>query len=143
MATNRECAPLESTEEKRPRVRETINYGGDDNILIAGKWRSISFHLSFYYKNCLKQSSFQTQPDEPTGLSPLMKLLFIEKLSNRPGASQACNHLMHLIMIEALRAWYESSSTSHKGILKAYKDPRIVAALNAIHNEPEKKLAAA
>ncbi|MEI6984329.1 AraC family transcriptional regulator, partial [Klebsiella pneumoniae] len=41
-------------------------------------------------------------------------------------------------MIEALRAWYESSSTSHKGILKAYKDPRIVAALNAIHNEPEK-----
>ncbi|CDL62430.1 hypothetical protein [Klebsiella pneumoniae IS39] len=45
---------------------------------------------------------------------------------------------MHLIMIEALRAWYESSSTSHKGILKAYKDPRIVAALNAIHNEPEK-----
>ncbi|MCP5950603.1 AraC family transcriptional regulator, partial [Klebsiella pneumoniae] len=67
-----------------------------------------------------------------------MKLLFIEKLSNRPGASQACNHLMHLIMIEALRAWYESSSTSHKGILKAYKDPRIVAALNAIHNEPEK-----
>ncbi|MBZ9581520.1 AraC family transcriptional regulator [Klebsiella quasivariicola] len=138
MATNQECAPLESTEEKRPRVRETVNYGGDDNILIAGKMEIDLVSSELLLQELPETIFFQTQPDEPTGLSPLMKLLFMEKLSNRPGASQACNHLMHLIMIEALRAWYESSPTSHKGILKAYKDPRIVAALNAIHNEPEK-----
>lgn len=137
MATEKACPPAESSEEKPPRVRETVNYGGDDNILIAGKMEIDLVSSDLLLKELPHEIFFRTQSDEPTGLSPLMKLLFMEKISNRPGSFQACNHLMHLIMIEALRAWYESSSSVHQGILKAYKEPRIVTVLNAIHNEPQ------
>lgn len=138
MATDTRCFPAESAEEQRPRVRETVTYGGSDNILIAGKMEIDLVSAELLLKELPQLISFQTTPDEPTGLSPLMKLLFMEKVSNRPGASQACNHLMHLIMIEALRAWYEQGSATYQGVLKAYKDPRIVAVLNAIHAAPAK-----
>lgn len=138
MATDKACSPTESAEEKRPRVRETVNYGGSDNILIAGKMEIDPISSELLLRELPDIIYFETTPDESVGLSPLMKLLFMEKVSGRPGASQACNHLMHLIMIEALRAWYERGSVDCQGILKAYKDPRIVTALNAIHREPER-----
>ncbi|WP_194208387.1 AraC family transcriptional regulator [Superficieibacter sp. 1612_C1] len=138
MATDVTCPPEESPEKKRPRVRETVNYGGEDNLLLAGKMEIDSAASDLLLQDLPLVLRFDTYAKENSSLSTLMTLLFNEKVSEKPGASQACDHLMHLIMIEVLRNGMENSR-SGDGVLTSYTDIRINKVLRALHHEPEKK----
>ncbi|ENM1018356.1 helix-turn-helix transcriptional regulator [Klebsiella variicola] len=138
MATDVSCPLQESPENTPPRVREKVNYGGEENMLLAGK-----MEIDFAASDLLLQDlplvlRFDTYTKENSSLSTLMTLLFNEKVSEKPGASQACDYLMHLIMIEVLRNGMEKSRNS-EGILTRFTDTRINRVLSALHQEPAKK----
>ncbi|WP_305858114.1 AraC family transcriptional regulator [Klebsiella pneumoniae] len=79
---------------------------------------------------------FNTQTDDSSALCTLMSLFFREKVANKPGSVQACDYLMHLIMIEVLRSGYEKSSEGCV-VIDKFSDARINKVLSAIHQEPE------
>jgi hypothetical protein len=79
---------------------------------------------------------FNTQTDDSSALCTLMSLFFREKAANKPASVQACDYLMHLIMIEVLRSGYEKSSEGCV-VIDKFSDARINKVLSAIHQEPE------
>ncbi|EQC2551352.1 AraC family transcriptional regulator [Enterobacter sichuanensis] len=136
MATNRNCKPAVSDEPSRLHRRQTVNYGGNDNLLLAGKMEFDQTFADLLIKEFPRVIFFHTSNAIPSGLSLLMKMLFEEKFSAKPGAIQACDHLMHLIMIEVLRSGHKLSGKEDTGIISAYQNKRIITTINAIHDEP-------
>lgn len=137
MATDVNSPPAESSEKKRPRVRETVNYGGDENLLLAGKMEIDLTSSDILLNGLPLVLHFNTRTDDRSALSELMSLLFNEKINNRPGSVQACDYLMHLIMIEVLRSGYEKLSDGSR-VIDKFSDARINKVLSALHQEPEK-----
>ncbi|WP_142914708.1 cupin domain-containing protein, partial [Klebsiella pneumoniae] len=98
MATDVNIPPAESSEKKRPRVNETVNYGGDENLLLAGKMEIDLTSSDILLNGLPLVLHFNTQTDDSSALCTLMSLFFREKVANKPGSVQACDYLMHLIM---------------------------------------------
>lgn len=136
MATDVNIPPAESSEKKRPRVNETVNYGGDENLLLAGKMEIDLTSSDILLIGLPLVLHFNTQTDDSSALCTLMSLFFREKVANKPGSVQACDYLMHLIMIEVLRSGYEKSSEGCV-VIDKFSDARINKVLSAIHQEPE------
>ncbi|QOV70907.1 AraC family transcriptional regulator [Citrobacter sp. BDA59-3] len=137
MATDVNIPPAESFEKKRPRVREIVNYGGDENLLLAGKMEIDLTSSDILLNGLPLVLHFNTQTDNSSPLNTFMSLFFQEKVANKPGSVQACDYLMHLIMIEVLRSGYEKSSNGSR-LIDKFSDARLNKVLSAIHQEPEK-----
>ncbi|MFM0287017.1 AraC family transcriptional regulator [Paraburkholderia megapolitana] len=56
-----------------------------------------------------------------------------------PGASLMVQHLAHMMLVQILRLHADSYAQGAVGWLAALADPRIAAALNAIHAEPARR----
>lgn len=114
------------------------DYGGTDSIILAGKM-DVDQAAAGRLLNVLPVAiPIKTGSESSTTLNWLMERLHEEKMSLRPGASLAGNHLMQLVMIEGIRSWILSEESALKGWLGALRDTRILNVLAAIHTEPEK-----
>lgn len=69
-------------------------------------------------------------------LSMLMQLLGDEAVDSRPGREVVLQHLLEVLLIEALRS---SAKLCHSpGLLRGLSDDRLAAALRAMHTRPER-----
>jgi AraC-like DNA-binding protein len=68
-----------------------------------------------------------------------MALAFLarESCSVRPGSATLVSRLADIVFIEAVRSYFASPAAERDGLVAALGDPRIGAALTAIHRRPE------
>ena len=132
MTTDTNLIPLESVSTPYTLKQGLADYGGQDNILLAGKMSllasSSSFLLSFL-------PSIIHIPSESSGtLVWLMERLHAERLADLPGADAAGTHLVELVMLEALRYAIRTAQADKPGLLRALRDEKIRRVLDAIHS---------
>lgn len=138
LATDPALQPVPSTTVPYVMRRGLADYGGTDNLLLAGKMEIDQAGAGSLLDVLPVAIPVVTGSDSSSVISWLMERLHAENQSLRAGSSLACNHLMQLVMIEGIRSWILSSDSELSGWMGALRDPRIMRALAAIHGEPEK-----
>ncbi|EOC1344856.1 AraC family transcriptional regulator [Cronobacter dublinensis] len=114
------------------------NYGGDELIVIAGKME-IDYMSAGLLTGTLPPVMYLSPlPGNTSQMGFLMDYLRHEKLAPRPGSDVVTNHLMHLLMVEVLRDWFSDPSHPAQGWMGAFRDPRLMRALNLMHATPDK-----
>jgi AraC-like DNA-binding protein len=77
--------------------------------------------------------------DEDSWLQSTLRFIAREAKELRPGGETVITHLADILIIQAIRAWIDSSPEAERGWLAALRDHQIGKALAAIHREPKKK----
>jgi len=74
--------------------------------------------------------------DEAAGrLRGVLGLLRDEALSDRPGRGFVIERLLELMLVEAMRQGGDAPPEGHRNLLAALSEPRIAAALRALHDD--------
>lgn len=68
--------------------------------------------------------------------SPIVPLLADEMVKDDPGQEAVLDRLLDLLLIAALRTWFERSQAETPGWYRAYGDPVVGQALRLIHHNP-------
>jgi len=71
-------------------------------------------------------------------LDPTLRMLAYEARNQRPGSETLVARLIDIILVQAVRVWFEDQPPDQGGWLGALRDPQIGAALGLIHREPQK-----
>ncbi|MGY6653014.1 AraC family transcriptional regulator [Amycolatopsis sp. TRM77291] len=78
-----------------------------------------------------------TRADGLSGLRTIVDLLGAEAARPRLGTDAAIPALLDMLLLYALRAWFDDGRTgSGTGWARALRDPAVAAALHAIHRKP-------
>lgn len=78
------------------------------------------------------------QGDSATDLNWLMKRLDSEWAANLTGSQVVCNDILRIMFVHALRVHIATADPFSLGWLGGLREPRIAAALSAIHADPAK-----
>lgn len=114
------------------------NYGGQDNILLAGKM-TLAPHLGSFLLHLLPATiNIVTHTESASTLGWLMRQLHREHSANSPGVAIASDHLMQLIMLEGIRSWFDSVDAAQQQQLQLLLSPSMFQVLSAIHEAPQK-----
>jgi AraC-like DNA-binding protein len=70
-------------------------------------------------------------------LRTALAILERESCSGRPGSETVVSRLADVVFIEAVRTYFQSTEARREGMGAALSDPRIGAALAAVHRRPE------
>jgi AraC-like DNA-binding protein len=73
------------------------------------------------------------------GLSWILDRLRCELLSEEPGAKLVVEQLAHILLVQALRLYLKSGAVKGVGWLFALSDPRLAAAIRAVHADPGRR----
>lgn len=138
LATDPDLPIVESVDIPYVRKNGIANYGGEENILLAGKMEIDEVSASYLLEMLPVVIPLSVNSEESSALSWLMSQLHSESQSTKPCSSLISSYLMQLIMLEGLRSWILSSKNKIEGWLGGLRDSRITKALMAIHAEPEK-----
>lgn len=75
--------------------------------------------------------------DRPAELRAVVDLLGVEVSRPRLGTGAAVPGLLDMLLLYALRAWFDTTRAEHgAGWAAALRDPAVAAALHAIHQDP-------
>lgn len=138
MATDPELEPICSERVPYQMRNGIADYGGDESVLLAGKMEIDQAGARQLLDVLPVVIPINTGSESSSTLNWLMGRLHEENMSLRPGASLASSHLMQLVMIEGIRSWISAEEQRLNGWLRALRDTRVLAALAAMHAEPEK-----
>ncbi len=72
-------------------------------------------------------------------LDSTLEFIASEAKQLKPGGETIITHLADILVIQLIRHWMEQSPQASKGWVGALRDKHIGVALQAIHNQPEKK----
>ncbi|MGD9961201.1 AraC family transcriptional regulator [Nocardioides sp.] len=68
--------------------------------------------------------------------SPVLGLLAAEATRDQPGQQTVLDRLLDLVVVDAVRAWFDSATTTAPGWYAAAADPVVGAALRLLHDDP-------
>src|SRR5262245_33398957 len=71
-------------------------------------------------------------------LEPTLRMLAYEARNQRPGSETLVARLIDIILVQAVRVWFEEQPDDRGGWLGALRDPQIGAAIGLIHREPQR-----
>lgn len=78
--------------------------------------------------------------DESGWMQSTLRLIEREARVLRPGGETVITRLADVLVIQAIRAWLDSSPEARRGWFAALRDPQIGRALALMHREPEREL---
>jgi AraC-like DNA-binding protein len=84
-------------------------------------------------------SSVRLRPASGTTLRGTMDLLAHEMLCDQPGQQALLDRLLDVALVQLLRSKYNTPHTHAPGWFRASGDPRIAAALHALHANPARQ----
>lgn len=135
MATDKQ-QPVVVVTKDTPPESESVSQSLS-NLLIAGKMEIDALSAELLLSIMPAVLPFSGLNPASNKISWLMNELYHEKKNMPAGHSLACDHLMHLAIIEVFRDWLQNN-VSPKGIAAALVEPRILKVLHHMHNQPEK-----
>lgn len=114
-------------------------YGlGEDVALLGGSVAFAEADASHLLDLLPSSSVIRAGADGAASMGWLLNQLDREWREDRPGAQAACDDLLRLMFIHALRAHLSTDEADKVGWLAGLKDPAVAAALKAIHAEPSR-----
>lgn len=81
----------------------------------------------------------QLESNSQRWLDSTLEFIASEASQLKPGGETIITHLADILVIQLIRHWMEQSPHASRGWVGALRDKHIGLALQAIHNEPEKK----
>ncbi len=76
---------------------------------------------------------------EPAALRWSVERMMEELRTPQPGSALVIRHLAHLMLLQALRQHLAEAATGDTGWLAALADPRLGAAISALHDDPARR----
>ncbi len=113
--------------------------GGPETLLICGAFRFRQRHGHPLLS--LLPEAIHLRGDggrAPEWLDATLKFLASEARSARPGRETLVSRLTDVLFVQVVRAWLAEQPQGRGGWLGALRDPRIGAALAAMHEHPER-----
>lgn len=112
------------------------DFGGSDIVLYAGKMAPDCAMAPLFFA-AMPQVLVIRRSDGGQAIAQLMREIQAERMEKRPGADFAARRLIDLVMLEVFRAAVRQADGAQLGIFRAMQDPRLGAALLAMHEAPE------
>jgi AraC-like DNA-binding protein len=111
--------------------------GGAPTILVCGAVR-FDHPAGRNLVGILPETLLVEASDAPRAvwMQTVVRLMAIEAREFRPGGEAVITRLADILVIQAIRAWIETSPDARSGWLGALLDPQIGRALALIHREP-------
>ena len=114
-----------------------VHNGGGEQFLVSGKVNFDSHHAALLFDALPPLIKVPGASPQAAVLRWALEQLASELRSPGPGGALVSTHLVHLMLVQILRIHLGALSCgAPAGWLSALADPRIGAALGAIHAEP-------
>ncbi|MEV1081048.1 AraC family transcriptional regulator [Streptomyces sp. NPDC050211] len=118
------------------RSGEIVTYnGGGDVFMVGSRFEVNSPHAEVLLRTLPPLMRVETSGDRAR-LRWSIELMMEELREARPGSWLVAQQLAHMMLVQALRLYLSKSSESDIGWFAALADPRLSAALGAIHADP-------
>ncbi|AGZ44092.1 AraC family transcriptional regulator [Actinoplanes friuliensis] len=118
------------------RSGEVITYnGGGDVYLVGTRFEAGSPHVELLLQNLPPLMLVMTS-DDRARLRWSIELMMEEFREPRPGSALMAQQLAHMMLVQALRLYLAAPAHDDVGWFAALADPRMHAALAAMHDEP-------
>jgi AraC-like DNA-binding protein len=132
-----DVAPARSSEVLDPdRSGEVITYnGGGDVYLVGTRFEAGSTHVELLLRDLPPLMLVRTA-DDRARLRWSIELMMEEFREPRPGSALMAQQLAHMMLVQALRLYLAAPAREDVGWLAALADPRLQAALAAMHADP-------
>lgn len=119
------------------RKGAVVNHGdGDEFFMIGGKVELSDNSGQLLLDGLPPLIHIRAASRHSPSLRWLLKQLVKEQDDNHPGVAAASSQLAHLMFIQILRAYFESSEPIASGRLRAIGDRRLAPALQLMHGDP-------
>jgi AraC-like DNA-binding protein/mannose-6-phosphate isomerase-like protein (cupin superfamily) len=109
--------------------------GGGDAMLLGGHFAFSDRQADMLLGTMPPIIRLRDESDK-LGLRWALDRMRLELAGTQPGSGMVVRHLAHLLLVQALRLLLEQRGERSKGWLFALADPRIAAAISAMHREP-------
>lgn len=139
MASDLALAPDDPSHLLEAVVRDgiAVHNGGGEQFLVSGKVNFDSHHAALLFDALPPLIKVPGASPQAAVLRWALEQLASELRSPGPGGALVSTHLVHLMLVQILRIHLGALSCgAPAGWLSALADPRIGAALGAIHAEP-------
>jgi len=113
-----------------------VHNGGGEVFLISGRFDFSGSHASVLFDALPPIIHLPKASAQAEVLRWSLDLLASELRRPQPGSTLMSTHLAHLMLVQALRLFLASAPDLPQGWFRALTDPRIGAAVGAIHAEP-------
>jgi len=118
------------------RSGEVISYnGGGDVYLVGARFEVGSPHVELLLRNLPPLMLVMTS-DDRARLRWSIELMMEEFREPRPGSALMAQQLAHMMLVQALRLYLDAPARDDVGWFAALADPRMHAALAAMHADP-------
>lgn len=146
LASDPALAPLDGAAVIDWECSDTGRYGGADVVLIAGSFRISPLHQHLLTQALPHLLVIAREEPSAAGLSGTLQLMEREFAQTGMGSALMRHHLADMLLVQMLRAFAGRGSSPSDGTLpaagswiRALTDPRLAAALDAIHEAPERR----
>lgn len=109
--------------------------GGGDVFLVGSRFEVNGRHAEVLLRTLPPLMHVEASGDRAR-LRASITLMMEELREGRPGAALVAQQLAHMMLVQALRLYLETSPGKSAGWFTALADPRVSAALGAIHADP-------
>jgi|SRR5450830_566156 len=137
LASDLSAEPVDLMDVLEDRKGAVVNHGdGDDFFMIGGKVELSDNSGQLLLDELPPLIHIRAASRHSPSLRWLLEQLVKEQDDNHPGVAAASSQLVHLMFIQILRAYFESSEPIASGRLRAIGDRRLAPALQLMHGDP-------
>lgn len=130
-----EATPFENLEPLEWRGgMATVNDGGE-TLILGGHFAFGGAHADMLLGS-MPPVAHLREDDERTDLRWALERMRKELTQAQPGGVLVAQHLAHMMLVQALRLYLTGGAGRHIGWLFALADPKLAAAIGAIHAQP-------
>ena len=140
LASDLRVSPMSASDVFMPARRGgVVVHGGGGDVLLAGSRFDVNGrHASILLRTLPPIVHLETSSDQ-AALRWSIERMMAEMREDRPGASLAAHHLAHMMLLQALRLYLATRPEAGVGWFFALADPRLAAAIGAMHADPARR----
>ncbi|NKN37304.1 AraC family transcriptional regulator [Agrobacterium sp. a22-2] len=112
-----------------------VHNGGGDVFLVGSRFDLAGPHAGMMLQALPPLIRIDTVRESAT-MKLFIDMMMDELREARPGSSQIAQNLSHMMLAQALRLYLSSSAQTEIGWIAALADPRLNAAIAAMHSQP-------
>ena len=112
----------------------TLN-GGGEALILGGHFAFAGAHADLLF-GAMPPVAHLRDNEDKMNLRWALERLRRELTEAQPGGVLVAQHLAHMMLVQALRLYLSGGAGQHVGWLFALADPRLAAAIGAMHAEP-------
>ncbi|MBX5893050.1 AraC family transcriptional regulator [Pseudomonas aeruginosa] len=112
---------------------------GEDCFLVGGRF-AFGDEADLLFDSLPSVAVIKSESDQTTVLRWALRQLAHELSAPSPGGALMVQHLGHIMLVQVLRIYLKQEGAGTPGWLSALSEPRIGAAIQAIHANPAKRV---